>query len=247
MLEHLLSITGSSNPGFLVIRGAALSIALLFCGLVLAGCTPGDSSAPSGYRTDGTAKEQICRGFGIEKCDYEEVQVPEFIDVRDPNWSGIRSERKSATRTMCYMGLAWGVFTKRKLMFDCEPIYEPLPRADLAGSPELRDALMESFAIMAEASAMFRICATNTASTDESAAWSNHATEIGASAERIAMHLQATEFLLAFETQASKMIHSGQFQIETLDYTNNCDAESLREARVYVQQSAEIEAFYLSN
>ena len=247
MLEHPFSVTGLSAPGFLATRRAKVSVALLFCGLVLAGCSPGDSPAPSGYRTDGTAKEQICRGFGIEKCDYEPAQVPELIDVRDPNWAGIRSERKSAVRTMCYMDLAWGVFTKRKLMFDCEPIYESLPGSAVAGSPELREALMESFDNMAEASAMFLICAANTASTDESAAWSNHATEIGASAERIAKHLQATEFLLAFETQTSKMINSGQFQAETLDYTNNCDAESLREAGVFVRQSAEIEAFYLSN
>lgn len=202
---------------------------------------------PSGYRTDGTAKEQICRGFGIEKCDYEAVQVPEFIDLRDPNWSGIRSEQKSATRTMCYMDLASGVFSKRKLVFDCEPIFEPLPGSDLAGSPELREALMESFANMTEASAMFRVCADNSTNADESVAWSNHSMEIAASAERIAQHLQAIDFYVAFEAQTAELIESGQFQSETLDYTSNCDAESLRDAGIYMQQSAEIEAFYLSN
>jgi hypothetical protein len=173
--------------------------------------------------------------------------VPELIDVRDPNWSGIRSERKSATWTMCYMDLAWGIFTKRKLMFDCEPLYEPLSGPDIAGSPELREALMESLANMAEASAMFRICAANSSVADESVAWSDHSTAIADSAARIAMHLQATEFLVVFDAQTSDMINSGQFQHETLDYTNNCDAVSLREASVYLQQSAEIEAFYLSN
>ncbi len=59
-------------------------------------------------------------------------------------------------------------------------------------------------------------------------------------------HLDYPEMYLAFEMQRVKLVDSEDFRAEMLEYTNNCDADSLREAGEHVRQSEEIAAFYLS-
>ena len=227
---------------------AALAASVLLCCLSMAGCSQGDSPTPTAYLTDGTAEIQVCKGAGIEKCDYEPTEVPELIDVRNPDWMALRSERKSSTWTMCYLDLPGGLFTKRKLMFDCEPVYEPLPDEDGPGSSALRDGLMKSLANMAEAAATFEVCAANSdVDTDSSLKWTGHSIAIASAADRMTTHHDYPELYNAFEMHRAKLATSEAFQSETLDHTNNCDADSLRDAGEYLRESTEIEEFYLTN
>jgi len=216
--------------------------------LSVGGCTEGDSPIPTSYRTDGTATLEVCKGAGIEKCNNELAEVPELIDLRDPDWSSLRSERKSSTWTMCYLDLPGGLFTKRKLMFDCEPIYEPLSDGDVSNSVGLRDALMKSLANMAEAAATFDVCADYYVDDAEtSLAWTGHSIALASGAERMTAHNNYPEMLLAFEVQRSQLGASEEFQSETREYMSNCDAESLAEAGEYIRQNEQVIARYLSN
>lgn len=212
------------------------------------GCTQAEDPIPTAYRTDGTAKLQVCKGAGIEKCDYEQVEVPELIDLRDPDWSLLRSERKSSTWTMCYLDLPGETFTKRKLMFDCEPIYDPLPTTDAMNPDKRQDALIKSLANMAEAVATFEVCRNFYEDDSETwLAWNRYVIAIRAAAEQMTPGKDDAALYLAFEAHRAQLVESEEFRSETLKYMSNCDAKSFAEAGDYVRQNEEAAQYYLSN
>jgi hypothetical protein len=216
--------------------------------ILVGACSQEGSAVPTAFRTDGTAKLQVCKGIGIEKCEYEPTEVPEFIDLRDPNWDLLRSERKSSTWTMCYLDLPGEPFTERKLMFDCEPVNEPQPNLDPASSNNRQDALIKSLANMAEAAATFEVCRDYYKDDSETwLAWNGYVIALRAAAEQMIPAKDDAAFYLAFEARRAQLFESAEFQSETLEYMSNCDATSFAEAGDYVQQNEEAAQYYQSN
>ena len=209
-------------------------------------CTRVDGPSPTAYRTDGSAEIQVCKGAGIEKCEYEPTEVPELIDLRDSNWDLLRSERKSSTLTMCYLDLPGATFTKRKLMFDCEPIYDPLPDTDSMNSSKRQAALIKSMANMAEAAATFEVCRDYYGDdTDKWLAWNGHVIALRAIAEQMTPAKDDAALYLAFEARRAQLVESEGFRSETLEYMSNCDANSFDEAGEYIRQNEDIARYYL--
>ncbi len=73
------------------------------------------------YRTTGVGKVQLCKGIGIEMCDYEPAEIPKVIDQLFGGWN-IWHEAKRGDRYMCYQLLEPGIWTKELLMFECTPV-----------------------------------------------------------------------------------------------------------------------------
>ena len=205
-------------------------------------CSGDDTRVPVAYRTDGTAKLQVCKGVGIEKCDYEPTEIPGLIDLRDPYWSGLRSERKSSTWTMCYLDQPRGIFTKRLLMFDCEPIYDQVPEAGIAQSQILREQIIPSLSNLAEAAATFEVCAFDSdIDAEDSLKWAGHSITLGEIVARVSEDYDDEGLALAYEMVRVKIYESEGFKSEALEYTKNCDAESLLDADRYVRESQDID------
>ena len=220
---------------------------VLIAATSIAGCAQDDSPVATGYRTNGTAKLQVCKGAGIEKCEYEPTDVPERIDLQDPDWNLLRAEQKSSTRTMCYLDLPGGPFTKRKLMFDCEPIYEPVPTTDRMNPENRRDALVKNLANMAEAAATFEVCRNFYKDDAETwLAWNRYLIALRAAAEQMTPGKDDAALYLAFEAHRGQLVDSEEFRSETLEYMENCDATSFEEAGDYIRKSEDVAKHYLT-
>lgn len=213
----------------------------------LVACTDEHSQMPTAYRTDGTAKLEVCKGAGIEKCVDEPKDIPNLIDLRNPRWRGIRSERKSSILTMCYLDQPAGLFTKRKLRFKCEPIYDQLPNVKANESQDLQDSLERNLANMAEAAAMFQICASDKGlDAEASLKWTGYSLALADIADGLSQHFGHDELFLAYEMLQAKLYSSDEFKSETIKQMENCNAQSLRDADQYVHESRDIEAQYLA-
>ena len=225
---------------------ALLLWTILFLGV--ASCSRDDGSPPIAYRTDGTAKLQVCTGAGIEKCDYEPQAIPELVDPRDRRWSGIRSEYKSSTRTMCYLDQPDSLFTKRLLMFACKPIREGEESARGIQAELEKQRVLESLTNLALASASFEVCAfESSVDADTSMEWIGHSLELSEMAESLSTHYSDDAMMLVYEMQRVSAFDSAEFKSQSLDQTNQCDNSSLRGAESFVAQSREVVSFYVQD
>jgi len=217
-----------------------VSAVLLIIGV--AACTYDESPIPSAFRTDGTAKLQVCKGLGIEKCDYEPTEIPEFIDLRDPYWASLRSEKKSSTWTMCYLDQPGGVLTKRLLMFDCEPVYDQPMDPSAGSSPPIPQNLIESLENMAEAAATFEVCADYYDTDDEiSLRWTGYALELEALVDRLSEHYQDDRLLLMYEARRAGLYTSEDFVKDSLLATGYCSVESFKAGDQYVREAQSVQ------
>jgi hypothetical protein len=209
----------------------------------VAACTFDESPIPTAFRTDGTAKLQVCKGLGIEKCDYEPVEIPEFIDLRDPRWAPLRSEKKSSTRTMCYLDQPRGALTKRLLMFDCEPVFDQLVDRGPNASRPIPENLIKSLENIAEAAATFNVCADYYDDEVEiSQRWTSYAEELGTLVNSLSEHYQDERLLLTYETRRAQLYDSEDFKNESLLATGYCDVESFRAGEQYVREAQSTQA-----
>ena len=228
MSDVLSQLLCTNTPALQPMR---LNLLVLLLSFVATACTRDDSTAPTMYLTDGTAKLQVCKGIGLEKCEYEPAEIPARIGARHPFWETLRSERKSSTLTMCYVDQPGDLFTKRKLMFECEPVHYEAPDASPAMSQEIQDQVIPSLTNLAEAAATFEVCAFDSDIEDEAALeWARQSLAVTDIATRLTDHYPDDRLYLAFEMLRVKMYESDEFKSETFDYTNNCNAESLSDA-----------------
>jgi len=216
---------------------------VLFLTVCTCSCTFDDTPVSTVFRTDGTAKLQVCKGLIIEKCDYEPKNIPELIDSRDSYWASLRSEKKSSTLTMCYMDQPRGVIKKRKLMFKCEPVIDQLTVIDIADAPALPENLVQSLTNLAEAAAIFDICADDAGPYVEiSSRWTALSSALGDVVGRMATHYPDVKLQVEYEMRRLQFYESEQFKSKSLRNMEYCNLESSKAADQFVREAQAINA-----
>ena len=216
---------------------------ILLLAISTSACTDDESPRPTAYSTDGTAKLQVCKGLGIEKCDYEPKDIPEVIDLRDPYWVSLRSERKSSTLTMCYLDQPRGVLTKRLLMFECKPIFDQPMDIDIGQSQPLPENLIQSLANLAEAAATFEVCADDAGPDAQlSLQWTGYSLALGDIVEHMSERYQDDRLLLEYEMRRVQFYASEGFKSESLTSTGYCGVDSFKAGDRYVREAQSIYA-----
>ena len=212
-----------------------------------AACDSGPHVEAQAYKTHGTGRIRTCTGAGIEMCNYESADVPQFIDAHDSKWTGVRAEWKSEDYTMCYLNLPGGFFSERLLMFRCEPLDQQVSMSTSFNSERLKTKILKNLESLASASAAFEICASDRQIADEQAIeWISYSIDLARIAEDISTHFRDNLLYLSFELARFKIGEDTNFRSEMLDQAGGCAAASLLNAARYVSETREVAAFYLT-
>lgn len=190
--------------------------------------------APKAYLTEGKADIRTCTGVGIEKCNYEEIDIPLYIDLQNTYWAGVRSEQKSGGYFMCYRDLQGSLLSEKMLMFQCTPT-EP--------RDETEQVIREYIFPLTEAAAILNICLNSKAYNDFSAKQSlklhDLTMQLDDAVARIAQNYEIEGIDLVHGMMAVKMSSDPELKAYVAEKYNYCSDKLLTEMEQYMEGTDE--------